>query len=1290
MSAPVPVAEAPIETEKKTLEKPVELSKEVDAPEEAEDHGGFIRVFRYARPIDFLLEGIGITAAIASGVALALVNVVMGQFMNILSDAGTGRGVPPNFLSEVSKYSLYYVYIGIARLVLTYIYSTMFTWVSFNITRNIRRAYMKAALSQEVSFFDRGAGGSVSMQATVNGKLIQSGIAEKLGQVFQSLATLIAAFIIAFVSQWKLTLIIICIPPVLLVIIGGTATLDSIVETGIIKNNAQAGTFAESILGSVRTIHAFNLRPRLVREYAGFTQKSREMGQKKNWLYGVMFGGEYFVIYAGMGLAFWQGVAMISRGEVEKMGTIFTVLFSVIIASTSINALAPHILAFSRATTAANELFRLIDRQSEIDPFAEKGLKPTTTEGTIDIQGVGFAYPTRPDIPVLEDFTLRVPAGKVTALVGPSGSGKSTIIGLLERWYNPASGSIKLDGIDISELNLRWLRTNVRLVQQEPVLFNGTVFENISYGLVGTQWETSSREDQLQRVKEAATLAFANDFIEQLPQGYDTRIGERGGLLSGGQKQRVAIARSIVSEPRILLLDEATSALDPHAEGIVQQALDRASKDRTTIVIAHKLRTVRDADNIVVLSKGHIVEQGRHEELVAAGNVYARLVKAQDLTAAAQDDNGSGSDTDTPEQEEEDLDKSRSLARYNTVEARHLGGLKDREDFALYKRTGLVHTITKLVIATWDLRNWYLTVLLACIAGGAIFPGQALLLAKVMDVFNSPDMVARGNFISLMFFVMALGALVAYFVMGWCTNVIAQKLNERLRNEILDHTLRQDLRFFDRPENTVGSLTSRLSSYPESIYELMGFNIALMVMAAITVIASSVLSIIVSWKLGLVGVFAGLPPMLLAGYTRIRVETKMDSDIDKRFSQSASIASENITAIRTVSSLAIESTVLQRYTDELDTAIAGSRQPLFHMMLWFSCTQSIEYFILGLGFWWGSKLLSEGQLSFYQFIVSFMAVYFAGQGAGMLFSFASSFTKANHAANYYFWISSLQPTIQETPDNQDSAPREGCKSFDFEGVQFSYPLAPDNRVLKGVSLTISPGQFVAFVGASGCGKSTMVSLLERFYDPTSGRIVIDGNADLNALNPWLYRTRVALVQQEPTLFPSTIRANVSMGVDFELQGSGSSTDAQRLPTASDADLEAALRAANAWDFVSSLPQGLDTPCGTSGSQLSGGQRQRIAIARALVRSPGVLLLDEATSALDTESERVVQSALMAAAGGGERITIAVAHRLSTVRDADRIFVFYGGRIVEAGSHDELIARGGMYRKMCEAQSLDSA
>ena len=412
----------------------------------------------------------------------------------------------------------------------------------------------------------------------------------------------------------------------------------------------------------------------------------------------------------------------------------YSVLLSVVIAAISLTALAPYSIEFTRAASAADQMFTLIDRKSKIDPFDQSGEQPAQTVGQIEIENITFAYPTRPDAVVLDDFTLSVPAGKVTALVvctytlsslyrlltclqGQSGSGKSTIVGLIERWYNPLSGKIKLDGRPLDQLNLNWLRKNVRLVQQEPVLFQGSVYDNIAYGLVGTQWENAPREEKLARVQEAARIAFAHDFVSELPQGYDTEIGQRGGLLSGGQKQRVAIARSVVSEPKVLLLDEATSALDPHAEGVVQQALDKASEGRTTIVIAHKLATIRKADNIVVMTKGRIVEQGSHEDLIAQDGAYAKLVKIQSLTVSEP---ASDSDGDEAKADEigDPADLTKSMTRYATNDRERLEIQKNRDSFENHKPLGLIACVFRLMKETPELKWTYVMVVLGCAGAG--------------------------------------------------------------------------------------------------------------------------------------------------------------------------------------------------------------------------------------------------------------------------------------------------------------------------------------------------------------------------------------------------------------------------------------------------------------------------------------------------------------------------------------------------------------------------------------------
>ncbi|KAL6913402.1 hypothetical protein FSHL1_011078 [Fusarium sambucinum] len=1262
-----------------------------DAPtpgEEGEIEGSwsdYKRILTYAGPTEYLMQAIALVAAIGSGAGIALQNLIFGQFITIITDFTSGVSEPSKFRKDVEDLALYFVYLGIGRFVLSYIWNVFLTYSSYRIVRNIRKEYLRAALRQEIAYYDFGTGGSVATQATSNGRLIQTGIAEKLGLFFQGIAAFLTAFIVAFVVQWKLTLICLCIAPATIIVMTVVATMEAVHEMKILEIHSQANSLAEGILASVRTVHAFEMRTRLVDKFDKHLEEAHTVGKKISILFGLMFSADYTIIYLGFGLAFWQGVRMLASGEITDSGVIFTVLLSVVIAAVQLTQLTPYTIDFSRAMSGAAQLFALIDRESAIDPLSKTGETPSETIGHVELENISFAYPTRPGITVLDNFSLDIPAGKVTALVGQSGSGKSTIVGLIERWYNPKSGTIKLDGRPINQLNLNWLRRNVRLVQQEPVLFEGSVFDNIKHGLVGTEWENASTDEQMRRIEDAAKMAFAHNFIMELPDGYNTQIGQRGGLLSGGQKQRVAIARSVVSQPKVLLLDEATSALDPHAESVVQKALDKASEGRTTIVIAHKLATIRKADNIVVMSKGSIIEQGSHESLIAQDGAYGKLVKIQSLAVDNESAHSATEEEESvPEVEKEDLNMTKTVTQYETHVQERLEAGKEHGNYDNHKQLGIFHVIYRLIRESPEVAWSYFFVLAGCLGAVAAFPGQAILLAHVVDVFTltGDRMRDRGDFYASMFIVLAAGLLVSYFVLGYATNTVAQFLSHKLRKQSLQDMLRQDLQFFDREENSTGALASRIDSNPQSILELMGFNVALILIAILNLVACSLMAIIHSWKLGLVVVCAGLPPLVSSGYFKIRLDAKLDRDTSKRYSTSASVASEAITAIRTVSSLAIEESVLDKYVNELDGAVSGSKNDLFKIMIFFALTQSIEYWFQALGFWYGCRLLSQGDVSMYNFLVAFLGVFYSGQASGQLFQFSTSITKGVNAANYIFWLNQLQPNVQETSENRDKGPRSGGPIV-LDNVRFSYPLRPHAPVLRGIDLDVKPGQFVALVGASGCGKSTMIAMLERFYDPSSGTISIDNSA-LPSLNPRLYRRIVGLVQQEPTLFQGTIRENIALGVDDpETEKNDPAT------SVSNDRIEAALRAANAWDFVSSLPEGIDTQAGSNGAQLSGGQRQRIAIARALIRNPKVLLLDEATSALDTESEKIVQGALAEAAKEGDRITIAVAHRLSTIKDADKICVFLGGKITEAGTHQELLAQGGLYRKMCEAQALDS-
>uniref|UniRef100_A0A7I4YQ55 Multidrug resistance protein 1 n=2 Tax=Haemonchus contortus TaxID=6289 RepID=A0A7I4YQ55_HAECO len=1254
----------------KESENDNEEEKKDDAPK-----ASIPQLFRYTTTFDKLLLLIGSTVAMGTGMGLPMMAIIMGDITQNFMSVNGNRTSFQQFEHDVTQNCLKYVYLGCGIFAAATIQATCFLTVGENLVNQLRRQFFKSILRQDIPWFDKNGSGTLATKLFDNLERVKEGTGDKVGLMIQYVAQFFGGFIVAFTYDWKLTLIMMSLAPFMIMCGAFIARLMATAATREAKKYAVAGGIAEEVLTSMRTVMAFNGQPYECERYKQALEDGKSTGIKKSLYVGIGFAITFLILFSSYCLAFWVGTDFVYNNRMQG-GTVMTVFFAVMMGSMALGQAGPQFAVLGTAMGAAGSLYQIIDREPEIDSYSQEGVRPSTLTGKLTISNLKFTYPTRPDVPILKGVSFEANPGETIALVGPSGCGKSTIVQLLLRYYNPDDGKITIDGVEIDKLNIEFLRNYVGVVSQEPMLFNTTIEQNIRYG----------RENVTDaEITAALRKANAYDFVQSFPDGIYTNVGDRGTQMSGGQKQRIAIARALVRDPKILLLDEATSALDAESEHVVQQALENASKGRTTIVVAHRLSTIRNADRIIAIKDGEVMEVGTHDELMARKELYHELVNSQVFVDVDGDGEEAGARRTPP------LSRSKSPSN-NSADFMGLGSQLStnddkREKTAANKSVKAVKDLERLKkeleeegavranlikIFRYARPEWpFITIaVLSSIVQGCVFPAFSLFFTQIIDVFSKrpgdPSLRSDGHFWALMFLVLGIIQAISMLLQCFFFGMSAERLTMRLRSKIFNNVMRMDATYFDMPRHSPGKITTRLATDAPNVKSALDYRFGAVFSSLVSVGCGIGIAFYSGWQMALLAI--SIFPLGAAGRAiQMRFMSGRATADAKEMENSGKIAMEAIEHIRTVQALTLERRLHAEFCHHLDGPHKTNRRKALIQGVSYGFACSIFYFLYASCFRFGAWLIVHGYLGPMNVLRVELAISFTAGSLGFASSYFPEYIKATFAAGLIFHMLEEKPRIDGMSSNGKKPKILGAVKLDQ--VYFNYPERPDVPILQGLNIRVEPGETLALVGPSGCGKSTVISLLERFYDALDGSVEIDGN-DIREMNPSHLRAHIALVSQEPILFDRSIRDNILYGLP---PGS-----------VSEAEVHEIAQRANIHKFVMELPEGYNTRAGEKGVQLSGGQKQRIAIARALIRNPKILLLDEATSALDTESEKVVQEALDKASEG--RTCIVVAHRLSTVVNANCIMVVQGGKIVEKGTHNELMQAKGVYWELTQKQT----
>ena len=1215
---------------------------------------------------EIFLMILGAIFTIGAGCSGALISLLLGDTINDFTSTSEIEDLPDDEYKaimdkvepSINDMAKKFLIIGAIMFVCNFF--MMFSWAYSSLRQMhwMKINYFSLILKQEQGWFDENNAFEFATKVQAQLEQIEMGVGDRFGQIILMSAELISGFVVGFIASWKLTLVLLCCAPF---IVGSFFVMNYWMEGAMIlsrKTYEKAGGIAEELLYNIKTVTSFVNFDFELQKFGKYVDEVEKYDIRKSLILGLSVGTMIFGIFFGFSITLLYARKLVADRDINSntgkpfnAGDVIKVLFAVIGAIFAVGGISPNIQIIKESCIAASDYFTLYERVPKIF-ISDKNIKPNrdSVKGKIEFRNIKFIYPSdKNQRPILENLDLVFEPGKKVALVGESGCGKSTTVNLIERLYEPVEGQILVDGIDIRDYNLEYLRSLIGYVQQEPVLFNKSIKDNLIFGREKEIRELGNPEELM---KEACEESYIKDFIENNPEKYDYIVGVKGSKLSGGQKQRIAIARAILTKPKILILDEATSALDNQSEKEVQRALDNISqKNVTTVIIAHRLSTIRNADLIYALKDGKVLEQGTHQELLEKNGYYAGLVKSQ-LTEEDLATKEMNYDRLNKKKSSNQSDIQRLSSHYSEIlsESMKLETEEIKEEEVKIERGKLFELIT----------DHKLDILLGTLGGfiyGAGSPVSGFFLGKITNAFSleEPSRVRKeGLKWALLHLVIAFVSGFCIFLKIWKLDGLGSVITSKMRKKVLQKYLELHVGYFDINTNSPGGLLTKLSIDTTQLSSLILSIFGAVISTSGAIITALVIGFIYDWKLSLIICcfipFIVMFTVLMGNYRENGREGNKKIRIE-----AGSVLSECVINTKTIFSFNFQEHAIEIYRNILQKETKSHIKDSIMLGLLIGGGVFVLFASHSVVYKCAIKFMRKRTLTFDDMNCVMNTLMSSTDGIADSLHGIGDYPKAKLSFKSIFRIMDTPSQINafEYVNKDKQFPNVFHGKIEFRNVTFAYPTKPKQKILKNLSLKINPGEHVALVGYSGSGKSTIIQLIERYYDVNDGEVLID-DINIKDYNLFELRRKIGLVSQEPVLFKRSVYENILYG---------------KLDSSKDEVFDAAKKAAIEKFFN-------DKEMGTKEDPVSGGEKQRLAIARAFLKNPVILLLDEATSALDKDSEKEVQKSIDELQKG--RTSVSVAHRLSTIIDSDMIFVMESGRLVEQGTHDELLNKKGKY------------